>query len=357
MPYIQSFMEYPVVTSMFLYGNAVLGNMFAGDILRNYYLLSSFFLLFPTLLAVRELLLLIEMRGVSRNRVLWYFIATPTFLYLTMLNWYVIGVWLTLLGMRKYLEGSRGVAGLFFGLSAATNFVTAVPALGLLIASKGVKDRVLFAGAGLATYAALNAPLLVLNAKNWFAAFNYIYNWNIEDSWMQAILPSLDSPARHYIFYAVLVLVVAILLWLRFDRGMTDPLAFAFISMFGYAFATYIYTPQLNLALLPFFVLLPVSSGYLEFLVFDIMNSLIIIIGFSEALQPFGITYPLLIPITRTNVVFWIEVGRSLWEGKFAFFSGVWRVWPPGRQAEEPAADLEEPSQARLKGRPPTASD
>jgi hypothetical protein len=322
-PYLKSFIEYPVIAAMFLFGNAVIGGMVAGNLLTNYYLFSALFLSIPTLLAVRELMRLIEMRGVSRNRILWYFLVTPTFIYMTLLNWYMIGVCFTLIGVTRYLQGRTLSSGVLFGLSAASNFVTAVPAFGLFIASTGVKERARLAGSALLTYAAINAPFIILNSKMWQASFAYIYSWNIEDSWMQAILPSLYSPQRHAIPEVVFAGVIAIMLWLRYRNRVGDPLVFAFISMFGYTFATYIYTPQLNLALLPFFVLLPVS-GYLEFLAFDITNALIILVGFSQALLPLGIRYRNLVPVTRGSVVWWIEVIRSVWEGRFTFFNGAW---------------------------------
>jgi hypothetical protein len=111
--------------------------------------------------------------------------------------------------------------------------------------------------------------------------------------------------------------------------------------MFGYTFATYIYTPQMNLILLPFFALLPVSSGYREFLAFDILNASIIILGVSDVFLPFGISYyPFFHPINYISAVFWIEVVRSLWQGKFALVNGIpgslslpwWR-----REKERPA--------------------
>jgi hypothetical protein len=329
-PYLKSFIEYPVITAMFLFGNAVLGGMVAGNLTTNYYLFSAFFLSIPTMLAVRELLKIIEMRRIPRNRILWYFLITPTFIYMTLLNWYIIGVCFTLAGMRKYLEGRTTASGVLFGLSAASNFVTAAPAFGLLFPSRGVRERAILAASALGTYAAINAPFIVLNSKMWFASFAYVYNWNIEDSWMQAILPSLYSPQRHLIPEVVFAGIIAIMLWLRLRNKVDDPLVFAFVSMFGYTFATYIYTPQLNLVLLPFFVLLPVSGSYLEFLAFDITNALIILVGFSQALEPLGIKYRNLVPVTRGSVVWWIEVIRSVWEGRFTFFNGAWSY--TGRQ-------------------------
>jgi hypothetical protein len=327
-PYLQSFNEYPVITAMFMYAMGILGGSFPGDLITNYYLVTGVLLVIPMLLGIRELMKIGEIRGTPRNRTLWYFVVTPTFLIMSLLSWYVIGVYFTLYGIRKYLEGgSRLWTGVLFGLSAASNFVTAVPALGLLIHSKTTKERVLLAAAALGTYAAINAPFFVLNSGLWLQSFHYDYTWNIENSWMQAILINLYSPYRHVIPPIVFGGFIVEMLWLRYRRKTDDPLAFAFLAMFGYTFATYIYPPQLNLMLLPFFVLLPVTNSYREFLAFDVLNALIIILGFSEVLLAFGITYSGFFrpgqSINYMSVVFWIEVVRSLWQGKFAVVNGI----------------------------------
>jgi len=326
-PYLQSFNEYPVITAMFMYVMAVLGGTLPGDLLTDYYLLSAAVLIIPTFLSIRELMKIMKMRGTSRNRILWYFIVTPTFIFMTLLSWYAIGLYFTLSAARRYLEGgSRLSPGLLFGLSAASGFVTAVPALGFFISSKTMKERAILAGAALGTYVAINAPFLVLNSALWLKSWNYIYTWNIENSWMQAFLIDLYSPYRHLIPPIVFGGFVVWMVWLRYRRKTDDPLVFAFLAMFGYTFATYIYTPQMNLILLPFFVLLPVAS-YREFFAFDVLNALIIILGFSEILLPFGISYYSYFhhfeSITYMSAVFWIEVVRSFWQGKFALVNGT----------------------------------
>jgi hypothetical protein len=327
-PYLQSFNEYPVITAVFMYAMGVLGGSLAGDLLTNYYLLNGVVLIIPTLLGIRELMKIIEIRGAPRSRILWYFVVTPTFLIMTLLNWYMIGLYFSLYGVRKYLEGgSRLWTGVLFGVSAASNFVTAVPALGLFIHSRTMKERALLAGAALGTYGAINAPFFFLNRGLWLQSFHFVYTWNIENSWMQAILINLYSPYRHVIPPIVFGGFILEMLWLRYRRKTDDPLVFAFLAMFGYTFATYIYPPQLNLMLLPFFVLLPVTNSYREFLAFDVLNALIIILGFSEVLLAFGISYSGFFrhgeSINYMSVVFWIEAVRSLWQGKFALFNAI----------------------------------
>ena len=141
---------------------------------------------------------------------------------------------------------------------------------------------------------------------------------------MQAILFDLNSPYRHLIPPIVFGGFIGGMLWLRYRGKTSDPLVFAFLATFGYTFATYVNPPQLNLILLPFFVLLPVSRRYLEFLAFDVVTALIIILGFSEVLMPFGIRYQdYFMPISYVSAVFWIEVIRSVWQGKFALLNEI----------------------------------
>jgi hypothetical protein len=325
-PLLRSFSEYPAIVSIFMYVMGVLGNVIPGDLLRNYYLLSSAVLSIPFFLTIRELMKLLEMRGSSRNRVLWYFVITPTFIIVGLVNWYIIGVYFTLRGLRGYLEGgSRFWSGVLFGLSAASNFVTAIPALGLLFAARTMRERVVLAGAAGGTYALINAPFLITSSGLWMQSWQYIYGWNIEESWMGAVLLNPYSPLRHLIPSVVFAGFLLGLGWMSYRRTTSDPLVFAFVAMFGYVFATYIYAPQMNLALLPFFVLLPVSSGYWEFLAFDTANALIIIFGVSEVLMPFKIEYYNFFHPDNMllSIVFWIGVVRSLWEGKFVLWNRI----------------------------------
>jgi len=321
-PYIQTFDEYPVITAMFMYLMGQLGNLFGGSLVSNYYWFTSAFLTVPTLLLVREMLKIAEMRKTPPPRLLWYFVVTPTFVFMLLVNWYVIGVFFAVAGLRRYLQGGLKASGVLFGLSAASNLITAIPALGLLIASKSGRERVTFVTSAVAVYGAINLPFVILNEHLWLQAFNYAYGWYIEYSWMLVLSADIWTPLRHSVALTVFAVIIAGMVWLRYRRGVTDPVVLAFLSMFGYVFSTYIYTPQINLAFLPFFVLLPVASGYWEFLAFDTANSLVILLGFSQALLPLGITYSF-DAFTRFDLIWWIAVIRSFWLAKFMLFSRI----------------------------------
>jgi hypothetical protein len=343
-PYVQTFFEYPVVDSMFMYAMGILANQLPGSLLSNYYAVTVAFLAIPTFLLIRELTIIIEIRerdgkggvpGNQRRRLIWYFVLTPSFVFILLLNWYVIGVYFAVSAMRRYLEGRTLASGVLLGLSAASNLVTAAPALGLLIASRTKRQGFTLTAAAFGTYGLINLPFVILNPTLWLQAFQFIYDWYIEGSWMLVFFSSdTHTPYRHIIPPLVIGGMAAVMLWYRFREraspSKVDPMPYAFVSMFAYVFSSYIYTPQLNLALLPFFVLLPVASGYVEFLTFDLLNSLIIILGFSEVLQPLGIAYNFH-PNDSTSVVWGIAIIRSLWVGKFAIVDGFLRILRSGR--------------------------
>lgn len=81
----------------------------------------------------------------------------------------------------------------------------------------------------------------------------------------------------------------------------------------------------MNLILLPFFVIAPITKRYWEFLAFDIVNSLVIVYGFSQPLLAFGISVPFPVqfgPIYMSPVQA-LAVLRSFWVGKFLLYDGL----------------------------------
>src|SRR5207253_7413689 len=105
--------------------------------------------LIPTLLLVRESVKITKLLGVDEGRVMRYVVVTPSFLIMLLLNWYVIEVFFSTFALRKFLQGSRLASGVLLGLSAACNLVTALPALGMTLSSKGLREQAKFVASGL----------------------------------------------------------------------------------------------------------------------------------------------------------------------------------------------------------------
>lgn len=328
-PYLQNFVEYPVIVTMFMYAMGVLGRTFGGDLVDTYYLFTCIFLLIPTFLLIRETLKISEIIGGEEKKILRFVVATPSFVIMLLLNWYVIGVFFATWGLRKFLQGSRALSGTLLGLSAASNLLTALPALGMTLSAKNVKEQIIFVSGAAVSYALVNIPFVVLNPANWFNFWQYHYNWYIEGSWMLAFL-NFESQLRHPISTTVFIVEAAVILWAIGKTGMRDTVKLSWIFTFAFLFSTYVFTPQMNMILLPFFAIAPIARHYLEFLVFDLVNSLVIVLGYSQPLLVFGIS----IAFPSSLTLFFVIV-RSLWVGKFTTFDGVWRMLREGRKTIE----------------------
>jgi hypothetical protein len=304
----------------------VIAEIFPGSILINYYYLTAAFLAIPTFLLVRETLKIAEMRGRPDRRVLEYLVVTPTFLFIVLLNWYVIGVYFATFGLRKFLQGDSKMSGILFGLSAASNLVTAAPALGLFLAANGRRDRADFLFSAVACYCAINLPFIVVNPSLWFSFWQFHASWYIEGSWMLAFLP-IFSPLRHYVFPAMLLSLYAVITWISLKKTK-DAVTLAWLSTFAFLFSTYVFTPQMNLMLLPFFAATPIVRRYWEFLAFDVINSLFLVWGYLQTLSIFGIHLDV---VTYLPPLGWFEIARSVWLGKMLIFDGFsafisWRL-------------------------------
>ncbi len=320
-PYVQGFVEYPVLTAFFMYAMGALGEHLPGALLTNYYTLTWIALLAPTLLLVRELYLLARMRGVKVGRVLWFYVATPTFLIMILLNWYVIGTFFAVAGIRQFLLGKKKAAGALMGLSAASNLVTAAPAVGLMLSERRFNDAFRLAGAAGAVYGAINVPVFLLNPSNWLAFWTYQTNWYAEGSWMLMFIDD-SSPLRHVISMFAFVVLFSLVLVVRFRFKERDPVRLAFLATFVFVFSSYVYTPQMSVMLLPFFVILLMPSYYVEFLAFDLLNAGVIVVGFSQVLLPLGITYSVAqFGFYSPNQ--WMAIIRSFWLGKFLVYDGL----------------------------------
>jgi hypothetical protein len=317
-PYVNGFVEYPIVVSEFIYAMGAIAEIFPGPILTNYYYLTAAFLAIPTFLLVRETLKIAEMRGHPDRRVLQYLIVTPTFLFIVLLNWYVIGVYFATLGLRKFLQGDSKMSGILFGLSAASNLVTAAPALGLFLAANGRRDRADFLFSALACYCAINLPFVVVNPSLWFSFWQFHANWYIEGSWMLVFL-QIFSPLRHYVFPALFLSLYAIITWISLKKTK-DAVTLAWLSTFAFLFSTYVFTPQMNLMLLPLFAATPIVRRYWEFLAFDLINSLFLVWSYLQTLSIFGLHLDVVAYLPPLG---WFEIARSVWLGKMLIFDGL----------------------------------
>jgi hypothetical protein len=365
-PYVNVFVEYPVITGFFMWTMGLLAKVFFlwpyQSFITNYYGYTAVLLLIPTVLLISDTLKIAEILGLRQKhkRTTLFLVATPSFVFMLLLNWYIIGVWLATFAIRKFLQGSRFSSGLLIGVSAAANLVTAVPALGMLFGTRNWREVLQFLVGIAISFGAVYGTLIILNSfpHSYFTTqndsngiiinypfmfpntsfisnfLNYNYNWYIEGNWMEAFMTNLN-PLRHVIFPIMFITLSGLIAFVGFKRYRAVissdldrahfVLTMSWMFTFAFLFSTYVCTPQMNLILLPFFVLMPIVRYYPEFLAFDIVNALVIVWGFSQPLRFLGITLP---PVAQFGPIWvspiqFLAVVRSFWIGKFLIIDGL----------------------------------
>lgn len=182
-------------------------------------------------------------------------------------------------------------------------------------------------------------PFLFPNLNVFTDFIRYEQNWYAEGTWMLGFLSS-TNPLRHYIFAGLFASMIVIIsakghIWLK--EQQTNYLERAKVVVmtgtlytFAFLFSSYVCTPQMNLMLLPFFVLLPgLTKRYSEFLAFEVVNALVILWGFSSPLAFLGVNIP--VPVQFGSIwvspIQFLAVLRSFWIGKFLIADGL-HGWP-----------------------------
>jgi hypothetical protein len=133
LPYIQTHFEYPVITGLVYYVATKMGFYASkSNPLFYYYFFTSAVLYAFTLATVfetRTLLQVVVRPKTSLRPLLLYMVVTPSFVWFLTYNWYIIGTYLTIRGLREFFAGKFDKCAVFFGLSAASNLITAAPLL------------------------------------------------------------------------------------------------------------------------------------------------------------------------------------------------------------------------------------
>jgi hypothetical protein len=316
LPYIQTHFEYPIITGLVYYVATKMGFYASkSNPLFYYYFFTSAVLYAFTLATVfetRALLQVVVRPKTSLRPLLLYMVVTPSFVWFLTYNWYIIGTYLTIRGLREFFAGKFDKCAVFFGLSAASNLITAAPLLALLAKSDVRRAFRLTAFFG-ATWSLVNAPIAMLNFSGFVAQFTWHLNWYVEDSWLLLYPPYnkniFDAGAKAASGAVLLVLLSAVLLIRnsnisrRIIPFLQKPLTVLFLTnircdaprnpslwsatpvrrTLGDAwlvqavvlFSSYIYAPQLNITILPLFALTFSEFGllgYLGFIAFDLVN-------------------------------------------------------------------------------------
>jgi uncharacterized membrane protein len=279
-PYLQSAVEYPVLTGGFMAAAAALARVYDGaaeafgllpavPAVESYYVATCLLLSFCALLVTRAVLGLSGRRPWDAAMVG----LSPLLFVQAFTNWDLFAVALATLGMWAWARRRPGLAGVLIGLGVAAKFYPLVllGALFLLCLRAG-RLRAWFRTAVFAvgTWILVNAPIAVLAPANWsrFFRLNSSRPADPDTIWNLLLTATdhrlFDGPLAQGQTPSVLNAVVAVALvalvagaaWLTLAAPVRPRVAqLTFLLVAGFLLLNKVWSPQYSLWLLPLAVL------------------------------------------------------------------------------------------------------
>ena len=235
--------------------------------------------------------------------ILLYFVLMPSFLIYTNYNWDLIGIFYALLGLYLFLKNKKILSAVMFGFAAAGKLIPAIIALGPatqlfveeLESLKRKKERtsifayitamtpsVMYLLIVVGVFIAWNAPFMLIDFDGWYSGMiAHHANWYVEDSWLILVFDPFNPLAKFFSAFTMMFLLV-ISLYLLVTANINRErrvIIGGTLCQAVFLFSTYVYTPQMNLLILPLLALVPID--YVVVFIFDALNAMIILSWFN----------------------------------------------------------------------------
>src|SRR3984893_2787473 len=189
-PYIDYMFEYPPICGLIVWlgGGAGAGNPFALSPIE-----FGILLIFAVLTShvVYQFLGYLKL---GHNRQLLFSIFAPSLLFYGAYNFDIIQTFFVILSLYFFIARKQtNLSALSLGLAVATKLS---PALLLPIFLQDMRDtpsRIKYAVIMGVTVAALNAPFAIANYNTWFAGYQFLRSWGLEDSFLVWIFNNPDN--------------------------------------------------------------------------------------------------------------------------------------------------------------------
>ena len=265
-PYLQqasdgSYLEYPVITGIFMSIAAFVSSMIVGlretlDPLRTFFDVNVLMLLIPLLITVIATALTDRRRPWDAMMVA----ASPLIILGATINWDLLPMMFTALCLLMWLRNSPFAAGVFIGLGAAAKFYPLLLLVGFLMLAMRTRQWQSFArvvGGAVLSWLVVNVPFMLANFDGWwyFYEFNSKRGVDFGSFWYAVDILGLPGVAQERItlvsgvaFLALLVMIAVFVM----RAPQVPPVAVVmFLVVAAFIITTKIYSPQYVLWLIP----------------------------------------------------------------------------------------------------------
>lgn len=244
-PYLESQIEYPVITGFFIYLMWHFGKNLLG-----YAILTGVFLSLCSIVTTITLYKLCDLLNISRQRLYLFFIFAPSLVIFGIYNWDIIAVMFTVLAVYSLYKNRYAWSALFLALGFNAKLFPVV-LLPIMLLKTGIRNAVKMVTVFLAVFFILNGYFIINSFDVWKATYTFhaAREPNIDSVW------SFSSLSASTINIASLILFLASYFILVYNHKKYDLITLGFASVLLFLIFSKIFSPQYILWLLPFFVL------------------------------------------------------------------------------------------------------
>ena len=325
--------EYPTVSGLILY----LARMFGSDLTSFYNTVSAMSIIAAVVVAGATWAIAKRL-GKKLDPL---FFMLPSFLIYGIYNFDIFHAAFVVLSLLSFLSGRRTLSAVLLGLGVDTKLtsVVLVPVL-LMEIGPGTHDwgvwknralrtfganggRVKFLAVFALTVAAFNIPFALLNWNNFLEGYQFVGSFGLEDAWYVWIFQNPNT----WGFAKIFGIGISGILLLRIYTLKVSVMAKSALAIAAYLLGTYIYSPQLNIVLIP--LLAAIELRHPAIYPWDGINALIILTWFvnpshilggpcdpgSTTCPTLAGTWAQLFALVRSGFLAWVCIGIASSEG------------------------------------------
>jgi hypothetical protein len=304
-PYVQYDLEYPAISGILVYLASYWQNLYA------YYVILSSVIYGFMMVGVYVVYKLLRESNQSVEKIGYFMVFTPVFLYYSLYSFDWIGATLLILSIYLASKHQPSYSGLFLGLSVAARIIPIVCFPFVLREFASAKAKLTFVCVVILGWLLPNLYFMIANFPGFLYPYSYQSAFGVEDSWIGILqaytrgaavsLPFLGS-FEVFRVVSISLLVIALNAIYSWKRRFNLHEA-SLLAMLAFVLTSYKFPPQYMILLLPLLAINRVS--YLVFIITATLDAMIILWWFTPPFNGGD-------PIMTTSPVQWISTLRQV---------------------------------------------